>query len=79
MLNMNEIINLWNQFINLFPIGIRSLIALGIFIGLVVLILDLIKRNFLWIILLVIFIPASIPIFKTIVDGIFYLLRNVLP
>ena len=76
---MQQIVTLWTQFIELFPIGIRGLLALGIFVGAVVLILDLVKRNFIWIILLVIFVPASMPIFKSIIDGIFYFLRNVLP
>jgi len=55
------------------------LIALLIFVGIVLMLIDLIKRNFIWILLLIIFVPASVPIFRTIVDGIFYFLRNVLP
>ena len=49
------------------------------FVGIVLMLIDLIKRNFVWILLLIIFVPASVPIFRTIVDGIFYFLRNVLP
>jgi len=75
---MNQIIALWERFISIFPIELQGLIALGIFVGLVVLILDLVKCNLLWIILLIIFVPASIPIFRTIVNGILYFLRNVL-
>jgi len=70
---------LWQDFISLFPMELRGLIALLIFVGIVLMLIDLIKRNFVWILLLIIFVPASVPIFKTIVDGIFYFLRNVLP
>lgn len=70
---------LWQDFISLFPMGLQGLIALLIFVGIVLMLIDLIKRNFIWILLLIIFVPASVPIFRTIVDGIFYFLRNVLP
>lgn len=58
---------------------LQGLIALLIFVGIVLMLIDLIKRNFIWILLLIIFVPASVPIFRTIVDGVFYFLRNVLP
>lgn len=76
---MNQIMVLWQDFISLFPMELQGLIALLIFVGIVLMLIDLIKRNFIWILLLIIFVPASVPIFRTIVDGIFYFLRNVLP
>ena len=76
---MNQTMDLWSQFIDFFPIWSQGVVALAVFIGMVLLILSLVKRNLIWIILLIIFVPASIPIFKTMVDGIFYFLRNVLP
>lgn len=76
---MDQIMMLWQDFISLFPMGLQGLIALLIFVGIVLMLIDLIKRNFIWILLLIIFVPASVPIFRTIVDGIFYFLRNVLP
>ena len=76
---MDQIMMLWQDFISLFPMGLQGLIALLIFVGIVLMLIDLIKRNFIWILLLIIFVPASVPIFRTIVDGVFYFLRNVLP
>lgn len=76
---MDQIMTLWQDFISLFPMELQGLIALLVFVGIVLILIDLIKRNFIWILLLIIFVPASVPIFRTIVDGIFYFLRNVLP
>ena len=77
--HMNQIQSLYHQFISIFPPTIQTLVSIGLFIGLVVILLDLVKRNFIWLLLLILFVPAAIPILKNISDNLLVFLKILLP
>ncbi len=63
---MSEIQNLYIQFLNFFPLGLRPLVSIAMAILLVYSIFKVIKKDFIFIILLVILLPGSIPILKMV-------------
>ncbi len=75
---MNQIFSLYNQFLSLFPVQWHFWISLIIFLVLIFWLLDLVKRNIVWLVLLIIFIPASIPLLKQIFAGIISFLKMLL-
>lgn len=74
---LNQIIQLYQSFLNLFPSGLHFWISLVIFLVLVFWVLDLVKRSLAWLILLVILVPASIPLLRQIGEGLLRFLRVV--
>ena len=75
---VDQLIAIYDRFITLFPAGIQWIISLAIFISVVVGVINLIRRNFIFLLLLVILIPASIPLLRSILNGILAFLRYLL-
>jgi hypothetical protein len=77
---MQEIYSIYNQFLSNFPSSMHWLVSVALAVLLVVAIYKTLKRNFIWIILLVILLPASVPILRNIwqtaVEFIKYLLTR---
>jgi len=63
---MQELTNVYNQFLSNFPPSIHPLISFGLAILLIYGIIKVIQKDFVYIILLVVLLPASIPILKNI-------------
>ncbi len=59
---------LYDQFLGFFPSFLHPVISIIVVIFLVYSIIQALKRNFIWLILIVILLPASIPILKKVVD-----------
>jgi hypothetical protein len=57
-------VNTYNQFLAIFPAPLQWLITLIVIIGLVVGFINLIRTNGLFLILLIVLIPAFIPILQ---------------
>jgi len=74
----DQIISIYNQFISIFPPNIQWIISLVIFILVVKWTIDLIKQNIIWLILLIILLPASIPILRSVFDGLLTFLGYLL-
>jgi hypothetical protein len=74
----DQLISIYDQFISIFPPGIQWIISLILFLTLVFWFLDLVKRNLLWLILLVILLPASIPILRSIFNGLVAFLQYLI-
>jgi len=66
---MNQIQNLYLQFLTNFPVNLRPIISIGLAVLIVYSIFKVIKQDFLWIIVLVILLPGSWPILNTIWQG----------
>ena len=60
--------DLYNQFLGLFPEVLHPFISIAVLIFLVYSIVQTIKSNFIWLILLVVLLPASIPILRNVFD-----------
>ncbi|NMC36602.1 hypothetical protein GYA49_06205 [Candidatus Beckwithbacteria bacterium] len=75
---LDELTALYDRFLTLFPGSIQPLVSLIIIIAVVLLVIDLVKRNFIWIILLILLLPASIPLLRSVLDGVLAFLNHAL-
>ena len=65
---MEFLTELYNQFLSFFPNFLHPFISIAVVIFLVYSIVQALKRNFIFLIVLVVLLPASIPILKNVVD-----------
>lgn len=63
---MDQIYSIYNQFLSYFPPQLHGLVSLALAVLIVIAILKIIKKDFVYIILLVALLPASLPILKNI-------------
>jgi hypothetical protein len=75
---MDSIYQIYNQFLSYFPASIHPLINIVLAILIIYGIFKVIKQDFVYIILLVILLPASIPILKNIWESILNLVKFLL-
>lgn len=69
-MSLAEIQNLYVQFLNNFPAELRPIISIGLAVLLVYSIFKVIKKDWMFIIVLVVLLPGSIPFLQTIWQGI---------
>lgn len=60
--------DLYNQFLNLFPMQLHGLISVIVAVLFVVAIVKVLQRDFIFLILLVVLLPASLPVLKNIAN-----------
>ncbi len=65
---MEFLTGLYQQFLGFFPSFLHPFISIAVVIFLIYSIVQAIKSNFIWIIVLIVLLPASIPILKSVVD-----------
>jgi hypothetical protein len=75
---MDEIQKLYLEFLANFPINLRPMISIGLAVLLVYFIIKVIKKDFLYIIGLIILLPASKPILQNIWQGIVVFVKFLL-
>lgn len=75
---MSEIQNLYLQFLANFPATLRPIISLGLALLVVYSVFKVIKKDFIYIIALVVLLPASLPILKSIWGGIVVFVKFLL-
>jgi hypothetical protein len=75
---MSELYSIYNQFLGIFPESLHWAVSLVLAGFLVLAIYQTIKRNFIWIILLIILLPASLPILSNVWDSILELIKFLL-
>lgn len=68
----------YNQFLGYFPNFLHPIISIIVVVFLVYSIVQALKRNFIWLILLVILLPASIPILKNVVGVLIGFIKYLL-
>jgi hypothetical protein len=77
---MAEVQKIYLEFLANFPVGLRPMISIGMAVLLVYSIIKVIKKDFLYIIGLVVLLPASKPMLQSVwqgvVDFIKFLLNN---
>lgn len=78
MIIFDQLIAIYEQFISIFPIQIQWVISLIIFIVVVKWVIDMVKHNIVWLILLIVLLPASIPILSSIFYGLVEFLGHLL-
>jgi hypothetical protein len=75
---MDQILEIYNQFLSYFPAGSQWLVSVVLACLLVLAIYKVIKKNFIYIVLLIIILPASVPIFKDVWQNLLALLKFLL-
>ncbi len=75
---MKQIFEIYTQFINIFPHGMQWTVSVVLAVLLIYAIYKILKKNFIFIILLVILLPASAPIFKNIWENLVVLVKFLL-
>lgn len=76
---MQTLEELYRQFLGFFPVFLQPVISLVIAIFLVFSIIQVIKRNFIYLILLVVLLPAAIPVLKEIWKSVLAVIKFLLP
>jgi hypothetical protein len=74
----DKLIHLYDQFLQFFPDPWHPWVSLGIFVLMVLAILRNFRFGLIGVILLVLFVPASIPVLRSIGIGIVQLASHVL-
>jgi hypothetical protein len=72
---LGQISSLYDQFLGYFPEQFRVAVSLALALLLVYAVYQVIKKNFIFIILLVLLLPPSVPILKNIWDNVFAALQ----
>jgi len=75
---MQEIQNLYLQFLANFPVGLRPIVSIALAVLVVYSIFKVIKKDFIWIIVLVLVLPGSWPILKSIWEGVITFVKFLL-
>lgn len=75
---MSQIYDIYNQFMSIFPENLRWAVSLTLAILVIYSIFQVIKRNFIFIILLVILLPASLPILDNLWDSVVEFIKFLL-
>jgi len=75
MFNLDSIYSIYGQFLNNFPEDVRWIVSLGLAVLIVYGIYKVVKRQFIFIVLLVILLPASVPILKNIWEQLYEVLQ----
>jgi hypothetical protein len=75
---MDQLISIYNQFLSYFPPSLHGWISLGLAILIIIGIIKVIKRDFIYLILLVVLLPASWPILKNVWDSVAKMIKFLL-
>ncbi len=75
---MTALIDIYNSILNIFPEFIRPVIPFIIAGLLVYSVIQVLKKNFIYLILLVVLLPSSIPVLKTVIDTLIGFLKYLL-
>jgi hypothetical protein len=75
---MADIQNIYLQFLNAFPKGLQPIVSLVLAIFLIYSIIQVIRKNFIFLIALVVLLPASVPIIKGVGESAIMLIKFIL-
>ncbi len=76
--SLDTIYSIYNQFLSYFPPKVHGLVSLGLAILLILGIYKVLRKQLIYLILLIILLPASVPILKNIWEQLLELLRFLL-
>jgi hypothetical protein len=77
-MSIAEIQSLYLQFLSNFPVNLRPLISIGLAVLIVYSIFKVIKKDWIFLIALVILLPASQPILQSVWQGIVAFIKFLL-
>lgn len=75
---MSQIYSIYNQFVSNFPPVYQGWISIILVILIFIGVYKIIKREFVWLIVLIILLPASVPILKNVWESIITFIQFLL-
>jgi hypothetical protein len=69
-MSIAQIQNLYLEFLNNFPINLRPIISIGLAVLLVYAIIKIVKKDWIFIVVLIVLLPGSVPIMQSIWQGV---------
>lgn len=72
---LTSIQEIYLKFLGFFPSGLRPFVNIAVGVLIIVSIFQTLKRNFVWLIVLVILLPASVVVLKSLFDIILKALK----
>ncbi len=75
---MDQVFSIYNQFLSFFPSNLHGLVSLALAALIVIGIFKVIKKDFIYIILLIVLLPASVPILKNIWESLTNIIKFLL-
>lgn len=75
---MQELQNIYLGLLNLFPAFLHPFISIGLAIFIIYSVFQVFKSNFIYLIVLIVLLPASVPIMKQVVDALIGFIKFVL-
>jgi hypothetical protein len=75
---MDQIYGIYNQFLSYFPENLHGIVSLGLAVVIAIGIIKVLRREFVYIILLIVLLPASVPILKNIWASIYNIIQFLL-
>lgn len=75
---MQAIMDLYNQFLSIFPASLHPFISIALAIFLIYSIVQVIRRDFIYLIVLIVLLPASIPILKSVAEVLLQFIKYLL-
>jgi len=77
-MSLSDIQSLYLQFLTNFPVSLRPLISIGLAVLIVYSIFKVIKKDWIFLIALIILLPASQPILQSVWQGIVVFIKFLL-
>lgn len=77
-ISMIDIQNLYLEFLNNFPENLRPIISIALAVLLVFAVIKILKKDFIYLVVLLVLLPGSVPILKTIWEGIVAFIKFLL-
>lgn len=77
-MNVGDLQNLYLQFLNNFPAPSRPIVSIGLAVLIVYSIFKIVRKDFLWIIVLIVLLPGSIPILESVWQGLVVVVKFLL-
>ena len=75
---MDQIYSIYSQFLSYFPENLHGIVSLALAALIVIGVFKVIKREFIYIILLIVLLPASVPILKNIWESLSNIIQFLL-
>ena len=75
---MQQIQSLYLQFLSNFPANLQPFISMGLVALIIYAVIQVIKKDFIYIIVLVVLLPGSVPILENVWQGILDLIHFLL-
>jgi uncharacterized membrane protein len=75
---MDQIYEIYNRFLSYFPSNIHGIVSIALAVLIIIGVYKVIRKDFVYIILLIVLLPASIPILKNIWESVSNIVKFLL-